>query len=204
MDKKSKLMRGLIQLSQTIDRCTDRIGNLMTGLVILTIAVGFYNVVVRSIGRLWGLSLSSNALIELQWYLFSILFCLGFAYILKHSGNVRVDFLSVHWTEKQRAWVDLLGTLFFLIPFCLLGLGVSWHPVLQSWGLLPDGSWGNWEISPDANGLPRAPIKSMILVAFLTLLIQAISQAIKYLAVLNGYTQIAQTLQEDMELPPIE
>ncbi|MFZ4667525.1 MAG: TRAP transporter small permease subunit, partial [Prochlorotrichaceae cyanobacterium] len=189
MNNQFNWIRVLIQISQRIDRCTDTIGNVISWLVILTISVGFYNVVMRYLGRLIGLSLSSNALIELQWYLFSTLFCLGFAYILKHSGNVRVDFLYVNWTEKQRAWVDLFGTLLFLLPFCILGLWVSWHPVLQSWGQLPDGSWGNWELSPDANGLPRAPIKSMILVAFFTLLIQGVSQAIKYIAVIQGYTQ---------------
>jgi TRAP-type mannitol/chloroaromatic compound transport system permease small subunit len=204
MNNQFNWIRVLIQISQRIDRCTDTIGNVISWLVILTISVGFYNVVMRYLGRLIGLSLSSNALIELQWYLFSTLFCLGFAYILKHSGNVRVDFLYVNWTEKQRAWVDLFGTLLFLLPFCILGLWVSWHPVLQSWGQLPDGSWGNWELSPDANGLPRAPIKSMILVAFFTLLIQGVSQAIKYIAVIQGYTQIVQILQDDVERPPIE
>ncbi len=204
MNNQFNWIRVLIQISQTIDRYTDRIGSVISWLVILTISVGFYNVVMRYIGRLREVSLSSNALIELQWYLFSTLFCLGFAYILKHSGNVRVDFLYVNWSEKQRAWVDLLGTLLFLLPFCLIGLWVSWHPVLQSWGQLPDGSWGNWEISPDANGLPRAPIKSMILVAFFTLFIQGISQAIKYFAVIQGYTPIIQILQDDIERPPIE
>jgi len=204
MNNQFNWIRVLIQISQTIDRYTDRIGAVISWLVILTISVGFYNVVMRYVGRFLGVSLSSNALIELQWYLFSTLFCLGFSYILKHSGNVRVDFLYVHGSEKQRAWVDLLGTLLFLLPFCLIGLWVSWHPVLQSWGQLPDGSWGNWEISPDANGLPRAPIKSMVLVAFFTLFIQGISQAIKYFAVIQGYTPMIQVLQDDIERPPIE
>lgn len=197
-------IRTLLKLSQAIDRVTDVLGGLSAWMVILTIAVGFYNVAARYIGRLIGLKLSSNALIELQWYLFSLTFLLGFAYILKQGANVRVDFLYARWSEKRRALVDFLGTVFFLIPFCLLGIWVSTNPVLQSWGLLPDGSWGSWELSPDVDGLPRAPIKTMIIVAFFLLLAQAISQAIKYLAILKGYTQDAQSILADAEHLPLE
>lgn len=197
-------MRLLLKFSHLIDRMIEQMGRLSNWIVILLIAIGFYNVIARYIGRFVGLQLSSNALIELQWYLFSLVFFLGFAYTLKHGMNVRVDFLYAQWSEKQRAWVDLLGTLLFLIPFCVIGILTTIHPVLQSWGRLPDGSWGTWEISSDANGLPRAPIKSMIIVAFGLLLLQAISQAIKYLAILKGYPQVAQAIQADVEQLPIE
>lgn len=129
---------------------------------------------------------------------------LGFAYILKHAANVRVDFLYSQWQVKRQALVDFWGTVLFLIPFSVLGIWVSINPVLQSWGHLPDGSWGAWELSADANGLPRAPIKTMIIVAFVLLLIQAVSQAIKYLAIINGYTQISQSLQQEAEQLPLE
>jgi TRAP-type mannitol/chloroaromatic compound transport system permease small subunit len=197
-------IQSLLKLSQIIDKVTEAIGGLSTWLVMLTIAVGFYNVVARYIGRLIGLKLSSNAFIELQWYLFSLMFLLGFAYILKHAANVRVDFLYAHWNVKRRALVDFLGTVFFLIPFCILGIWVSLNPVLNAWGYLPDGTWGSWELSPDADGLPRAPIKTMIIVGFALLLAQGISQAIKYLAILKGYTQVAQIIQEDAEQLPLE
>ena len=172
--------------------------------MLLTIAVGFYNVMARRIGREIGVQLSSNALIELQWYLFSLMFFCGFAYILKHGENVRVDFLYANWTEKQRALVDFIGTVFFLIPFCILGWCVTIDPVLDSWGYMPDGTWGTWEMSPDADGLPRAPIKSTILFAFVTLLAQSASQAIKYLAILKGYGTAAEILMPDMENLPLE
>lgn len=197
-------IRNLLKLSQAIDRVTEAIGGLSTWLIMLTIAVGFYNVVARYIGRLVGLKLSSNALIELQWYLFSLMFLLGFAYILKHAANVRVDFLYAHWNEKRQALVDFLGTVFFLIPFCVLGIWVSLNPVLNAWGHLPDGTWGSWELSPDADGLPRAPIKTMVIVGFALLLAQGISQAIKYLAILKGYAQATQIIQEDAEQLPLE
>jgi TRAP-type mannitol/chloroaromatic compound transport system permease small subunit len=194
-------IRQLLNLSASIDRAINAIGKLSSGLVPLTIAVGFYNVVARYIGRLIGLKLSSNALLELQWYLFSLTFFLGFAYILKRSANVRVDFLYANWSEKRRAWVDFLGTVFCLIPFCVLGIWVSFNPVLQSWGLLPDGTWASWELSADADGLPRAPIKTMLMVSFVLLLAQAVSQAIKNLAVLQGYVQAP---QEDSPPVPLE
>jgi TRAP-type mannitol/chloroaromatic compound transport system permease small subunit len=188
-------MRSLLKIASIIDNFTEKLGGLINWLVLLTVSVGFYNVMARYLGRFIGVQLSSNALIELQWYLFSILFLLGFAYILKHGDNVRVDFLYANFSEKQRSLVDFFGTVLFLIPFCLIGLWVTFNPVLQSWGYLPDGSWGTWEISPDANGLPRAPIKTMIPIGLILLLLQSISQAIKYLAVLLGYQQVAEQIR---------
>ena len=178
-------MNSLLRVSRAIDSLTERIGNLLPYLVILMIGTGFYNVVARYLGRFLGMRLTSNAAIEIQWYMYSVLFFLGFAYILKHNLNVRVDFLYAKWPPARRAWVDLLGTLLFLIPFCILGIYVTINPVLSSWGRLPNGNWGVWEISPDPDGLPRAPIKSMIIVAFVLLLFQSISQVIKYIAVIT-------------------
>lgn len=188
-------MQSLLKLSQAIDTFTEKLGDLTNWLVLLTVGVGFYNVMARYIGRFIGVTLASNVFIELQWYLFSLTFLLGFAYILKHGENVRVDFLYAHFNEKQRSLIDLIGTLFFLIPFCLIGIWVTFNPVLQSWGYLPNGSWGTWEISPDADGLPRAPIKTMIPFCLLLLLVQSISQAIKYLAVLLGYQTVAERIR---------
>jgi TRAP-type mannitol/chloroaromatic compound transport system permease small subunit len=188
-------MRSLLKIASAIDTFIEKLGLLINWLVLLTLGVGFYNVIARYLGRFIGVKLSSNIFIELQWYLFSILFLLGFAYILKHGDNVRVDFLYSNFNEKQRSLIDLLGTVLFLIPFCLIGLWVTFNPVLQSWGRLPDGSWGTWEISPDANGLPRAPIKTMIPVGLLLLLLQSISQTIKYLAVFLGYEQVAEQIR---------
>ena len=189
------LIRKLLKFSQFIDNVADKLGWLSNWLVLLTIGVGFFNVVVRYMGRFIGVQLSSNALLELQWYLFSLTFLFGFVYILRHGENVRVDFLYTNMSEKKRALVDFVGTVLFLIPFCLLGIWVTINPVLQSWGRLSDGSWGTWEISSDANGLPRAPIKTMVPVALLLLLLQSISQAIKYLAVLLGYQQVAEQIR---------
>jgi TRAP-type mannitol/chloroaromatic compound transport system permease small subunit len=188
-------MRSLLKIASAIDNFTEKLSWLLNWLVLLTVGVGFYNVMARYLGRFIGMQLASNAFIELQWYLFSILFLLGFAYILKHEENVRVDFLYANLNQKQRSLVDFWGTVLFLIPFCLIGIWVTFNPVLESWGRLPDGSWGTWEISSDANGLPRAPIKTMIPIGLLLLLGQSISQAIKYLAVLLGYEQVAEQIR---------
>lgn len=198
-------MNILIKLAHLIDHLTEYFGAIANWLVLVVVMVGFYNVVVRYLGRFIGIHLSSNVYIELQWYLFSLIFFLGFSYILKHNVNVRVDFLFTHWNEKRQALVDFLGTVLFLIPFCILGIYVTINPVLRSWGRLPGGSWGTWEMSSDPNGLPRAPIKTMIIIAFVMLLAQAIAQAIKYLAIMVGHVEIAQEIKAESEASlPVE
>jgi TRAP-type mannitol/chloroaromatic compound transport system permease small subunit len=193
------IMGALLKLSRLIDILTEGIGKLSNWLVLLVILIGFYNVLGRYIGRFIGVKLASNSFIELQWYIFSLIFFLGFSYILKHDVNVRVDFLYAKWNEKRKALVDFLGTLLFLIPFCIIGIYVTLNPVLKSWGLKPNGTWGKWELSPDPGGLPRAPIKTMIIIAFAFLLLQAMSQAIKYFAILKGNKEIAKALEAETE-----
>jgi TRAP-type mannitol/chloroaromatic compound transport system permease small subunit len=191
-------MRALLRVAHAIDALTEWLGNIASALVLVAIGVGFYNVAVRYLGRYIGVNLASNLYIEGQWYLYSLIFFLGFAYILKHDINVRVDFLYTNWSDKTKAWVNLLGTLFFLIPFCIIGIWVTFNPVLTSWGRLPNGEWGMWEMSPDPNGLPRAPLKSMIIVAFATLLLQAIAQVIKYIAIIRGRAEIAAEIASEL------
>ena len=179
-------MQPLIRFSRLIDRLSEWLGNASMYVVIVTVVVGFLNVVLRYVGRFIGMRLTSNLFIELQWYLYSLIFFLGFAYILKHGINVRVDFWFAELPRKKQAWIDFIGHMVSLIPFCIIGLSVAYSPVLRSWGLLPSGEWGMWEMSPDPDGLPRAPIKSMIIVAFIFLLLQGIAELIKLIAVLRG------------------
>lgn len=174
------------RFTNTVDAISEWLGIFAELLIIATVAIGFYNVVARYIGRFIGQQLSSNVFIELQWYLFSIVFFLGFAYILKNGINVRVDFLYTNFSVKRKALVDIIGHTLFLIPFCIIGIWVSYSPVLRSWGRLPNGTWGTWEISPDPGGLPRAPLKTMIIVAFVLLLLQTISEVMKLWAVYRG------------------
>lgn len=198
-------MQVLLRVSDAIDALNEWIGSKTAYIVIAMVAIGFVNVVARYVGRFIGTRLTSNAIIELQWYLFSIMFFLGFAYILKHNLNVRVDFWYANWSPRRRALIDFAGTLLFLIPFCILAIVVTINPVLFSWGRLPNGNWGTWEVSPDPDGLPRAPIKSMIIVAFVLLLLQAISQAIKYFAIITNTVRAEKAAQiEEYHAPVVE
>jgi TRAP-type mannitol/chloroaromatic compound transport system permease small subunit len=188
----------LLRISKGIDAFMEFIGTLGVWLVTLLLVIGVYNVIARYLGRFVGQNLTSNTFVEGQWYLFSVIYCLGFAFVLKRNAHVRVDFLYSNFDVYKRAWVNLLGTLLLLFPFCILGIYVTWHPVLISWGLLPNGTWGTWEMSPDSGGLPRAPIKTMIIVAFVLLMIQGFSELIKHTAVLTHAVQEGQikTLEE--------
>ncbi|MFN4294685.1 MAG: TRAP transporter small permease subunit [Thermoflexales bacterium] len=177
----------MLRFASFIDSITDRLSGLISIIVVLAVVAGFLNAALRYLGQALQRTLISNELIQLQWYLFSLLFLIGFPYLLKHNVNVRVDFFYSRWGARPRALVDFLGTLLFLVPFCLLAIYVSVGPVLTSWGRLPDGSWGPWEVSSDAGGLPLAPLKSLIIVGFFGLLVQSIAQLIKYAAVLLGY-----------------
>ena len=185
-------MRSLLKFTQFADRISELLGSLSAYVVILTVFVGFANVVLRYAGQVFGLQLTNNMVIETQWYLYSLIFFLGFSYITKNGINVRVDFWFAEQSEKTRAWIDVIGHILALIPFCLLALYVTFPSVLTSWGQLPDGSFdlSKWEVSPDPDGLPRAPIKSMVILAFVTLLLQGIAELIKQIAIIRGQGDI--------------
>lgn len=183
------MLQPLLRFARFMDRITEWQGAVSAMLVVVVVTVGFYNVVTRYLGRYIGTQLSSNAYLELQWYLFSAIFFLGFAYILKHHVNVRVDFFYAKLSERGRALIDFWGTVLFLIPFCVIGLWVTVTPVWRS--------WVTWEMSSDANGLPRAPVKSLVVIAFVFLLLQAIAQAVKYYAILRGHTEIMNEILSD-------
>ena len=169
-------MRSLLRISTAIDRLNDRIGSTIQWLALVTVVIGALNAIARYTGRYTGVSLSSNAYLDLQWYLFSIIFLMGAAYGLNHDYHVRVDVLYSRLGRRARAWIDLIGSVLFLVPFAVLMLWVSWGPVFRSWSIL--------ETSPDPGGLPRYPIKTVILVSFFLLLLQAISQIVKNAAIL--------------------
>lgn len=173
-------MKALLGVSRAIDTLVGWVELLCLWLVSLLVCFGVYNVLARYLGRFVGRNLASNTLIEGQWYLFSIVFLLGFAVIQRRNQHVRVDFLYAKLPPRRRALVNFLGTVLMLIPFCLLAMYIAWDPVLRSWGFMPNGVRMTWEMSPDPGGLPRAPIRSMIIVGFGLLLLQAISDAIKH------------------------
>ncbi|MEO1447783.1 MAG: TRAP transporter small permease subunit, partial [Cyanobacteria bacterium J06635_11] len=172
-------MRSLLPLARKIDRFTNTVGKLAYWLVLVMIGVGVWNVLGRYLGNAIGQNLSSNALIETQWYLFDLVFLLGAAYTLQHNEHVRVDVFYDRWNKRRQAMANLFGTLVFLLPFSVLVIYFSWGSVLQSWAVR--------ETSPDPGGLARYPIKSMIIVSFLLLIAQGISDAIKNWAIIKGH-----------------
>jgi TRAP-type mannitol/chloroaromatic compound transport system permease small subunit len=164
-------MRRLLRLSSAIDRANDRIGAAIQWLVLIMVVVGALNALARYATKYTGISLSSNAYLDLQWYMFSLIFLLGAAYGLNRDVHVRVDVLYSRLSVRGRAWIDLAGSVLFLLPFCVMMLWVSWPAVRNSWVVL--------EGSPDPGGLPRYPIKTVILVSFFLLFLQGVSQTIK-------------------------
>jgi TRAP-type mannitol/chloroaromatic compound transport system permease small subunit len=186
-----------LRIASHIDRTNEWIGRAVYWLTLVMVLIGSYNALVRYIDRFIGLGLSSNTYIELQWYMFSLIFLLGAAYTLKHDSHVRVDVLISRLSPRGRAWINLLGTLLFLIPFCVLILWTSWPIVRNSWIVL--------ETSSDPGGLPRYPIRTAIPVAFLLLMFQGVSVAIKQIAFLRGHLQAEPNqLDTDADAMPAE
>ena len=159
----------LLALVRVLEAISEFSGRLVAQLVlILTLLVG-YDVVMRYLFRA-----GSVALQELEWHLFALIFLLGAAYTLKHDAHVRLDVLYQKMNERRRAWINLFGTLFLLLPFCLLIVTSSWPFV--------SNAFVYHESSPDPGGLPyRFLIKAAIPLGFFLLLLQGIASFLKNL-----------------------
>ena len=125
---------------------------------------------------------SSNAWLELQWYMFAVVIMFGASYTFKRNEHVRVEILYLMLSERGQLWLDLIGTLFFLIPACLLLAYLSWPFFMQAYAVS--------EISSNAGGLVRWPIKFVIPAGFVMLALQGVSEVIKRIAALQGYVVI--------------
>jgi TRAP-type mannitol/chloroaromatic compound transport system permease small subunit len=167
-----------LRLAHLIDRINAAIGKAACGLMIALVGLGALTAVLRYIGRPLGVSLTSNAFLEGQWYLFSAVFLLAAAWGLRERAHVRVDVLYGRLSDRGQALIDLAGTLLFLLPFCALMLWATGPSVAESWAVR--------EVSPDPGGLPRYPIKALVPAAFALLLLQGVAQAIKAVARLCG------------------
>ena len=171
-------MDALLSLAGRIDAFNRRLAGAVAWLTAAMVAIGAFNALARYSDRFVDLQLSSNAWIELQWYLFSLVFLLGAPHALRAGVHVRVDVLYGRLGVRSKAWIDLIGTLLFLLPFCVFGLWATWPAVRESIAVR--------EVSPDPGGLPRYPIKAVVLVAFALLLLQGLSELVKRVAIVAG------------------
>jgi TRAP-type mannitol/chloroaromatic compound transport system permease small subunit len=171
-------MTSALRFARSMGRINDATGVTLRWLAVVMVLLGAYNALARYFTRQFGVPLSSNALNEAQWYLFTLIFLLGSAYALRHDVHIRVDVFYARLSARRKAWTDIAGTILFLIPFCVLMLWVAWSPVRISWAIR--------EVSPDPGGLPRYPIKAVILLSFALLLLQGIAFIIERVAIVRG------------------
>ncbi|QOZ35037.1 TRAP transporter small permease subunit [Bradyrhizobium sp. CCBAU 53421] len=170
-------MRPMLALSQAIDRLNEKIGTICNLLVLIACLVSAGNAMIR-----YAFSYSSNGWLEAQWYMFAILVMFGASYTFKRNEHVRVEILYLMLSERGQLWLDMIGTLFFLIPACLLLAYLSWPFFHQAYAV--------GEMSGNAGGLLRWPIKFVIPSGFVMLALQGVSEVIKRIAALQGYVTI--------------
>lgn len=178
-------MSALLRLALAIDGLNERVGRMAMWLVLLAALVSSGNALFR-----YGFNMSSNAWLEIQWYLFSAIFLLGAGYTLKHNGHVRIDILYGRFSPRTRAWIDLVGGLLFLLPTAGLIAWLGWAGFAESYAI--------GETSPDAGGLSRWPIKLLIPVGFALLALQGLSESIKRWAFLAGKWPLVEEAVEEV------
>lgn len=166
-------MEPLLAFSRVVDRVGLVFGKAAEWMVGLACVISAGNAVVR-----YGLSMSSNAWLEVQWYLFAGTVMFGAAYTLRRNEHVRVDLLYGNMSERTRLWVDVLGIIFFLMPAMLLLTWMTWPFFWES--------WVRGETSSNAGGLLRWPVKLVLPVGFAMLCLQGLSELIKRIALLRG------------------
>lgn len=163
----------LLKLSGLIDALNEAVGKLVYWLVLVAVVISAGNASVRYL-----FSTSSNAWLELQWYLFSAVFLLCSGYTLLRNEHIRIDVIIGRFSKRTQAWIDVLGFILFLFPMALLILGLSWPMFLDS--------FVHNEMSNNAGGLIRWPAKILVPVGFLLLSLQGASELIKRIAFLMG------------------
>ena len=166
-------MSPLLALSRLIDAMTEHVGRATCWLILVAVLVSAGNAVIR-----YAFNISSNAWLEIQWYLFSAVFLFCSGYALLHNAHVRIDVISGRLSKKVQTWIDILGTLFFLLP---MAIAIMW----MSWPVFVDAYQHN-EVSSNAGGLTLWPARLMLPVGFLLLILQAFSELIKRVAFLRG------------------
>jgi TRAP-type mannitol/chloroaromatic compound transport system permease small subunit len=162
----------LLSVSRGIDALNERLGKAVIWLVLIMTIVSAGNAVMR-----YTINYSSNGLLEIQWYLFAAVFLFCSGYTLLRNEHVRIDVVAGKFSPKGQAWIDIIGTLLFLMPMAVLVLYLSW-PIFMN-------AWNSGEMSSNPGGLIRWPARLMIPVGFFFLILQAISELIKRIAFLQ-------------------
>jgi TRAP-type mannitol/chloroaromatic compound transport system permease small subunit len=167
------MMKVLLPVARAIDALNERVGRTVIWLVLVMVLVSTVNALVRYL-----FNQSSNAWLELQWYLFAAVFLLCAGYTLLHNEHIRIDVVSSRFSARTRLWIDVLGTVLFLLPVSIFVVWLSW-PVFMN-------AWVSNEMSSNAGGLIRWPARLLVPVGFLLLSLQGISELIKRIAALMG------------------
>lgn len=164
----------LLQISRLIDGINQLIGKLAMWMILASTLISAGNAVVRKT-----LGTSSNAWLEIQWYLFAAVFMLGGGYAFLRNAHVRIDFLSSRFTARTRNWIDIVGIVVFLLPLCYMMVTLGW-PLFER-------AWTSGEVSSSAGGLVRWPVYGLIPLGFAILAAQGLSELIKRAAFLAGH-----------------
>ena len=172
--RETEQLETLLAFSRAIDRLNEKVAVFADWLVLLSCLISAGNAFSR-----YSFSLSSNAWLEIQWYMFGAMILLGASYTLKKNEHVRVDIVYGHLATRTQIWIDILGGIFFLLPATII---IGW----LAWPMFHNSFMQN-EISGNAGGLLRWPIKLMIPLGFWLLTLQGLSEIIKRVAMLTGH-----------------
>ena len=166
-------MNAMLALSRAIDAITERVGRFVYWLVLIVVLISAANAIVRKL-----FNYSSNAYLEIQWYLFSVIFLFGAGYTLLRNEHVRIDIISGRLSARAQNWIDVVGIVLFLWPMSFV---IMW----LSWPLFVD-SLARHEVSSNAGGLLIWPARLMMPIGFALLIMQSVSELIKRIAFLRG------------------
>ncbi len=166
-------MTALLKLSQLIDGLSERVGRSIYWLILAAVLVSAINAIVRK-----AFDMSSNAFLEMQWYMFSAVFLLGSGYTLMRQEHIRIDIIYGKFSRRTQVWIDIFGTVVFLMPMCLMFIYLSWPFFMHS---IQGG-----EVSANAGGLILWPVKALMPLGFVLLTLQGCSELIKRLAFQAG------------------
>lgn len=179
-------MGSLLALSRLIDSISELFGKISEYLVLFCCLISAANALIR-----YSLNYSSNGWLEIQWYLFAFIVMMGASHTLKMNEHVRVDLIYGAVSERARLWIDIVGIVLFLLPACIFLAWLCWPVFLLS--------YQQGEMSANAGGLIRWPVKLILVAGFVLLALQGVSELIKRIVALTGHIQINTTYEKPLQ-----